>query len=405
MPLKFRYKNALSSIRNYLKGRSEEEETARVEKWYDSVEERENVFGDASEKDAIKEKIFRQILDNRDQPAKVIPLSRRRIVRIAAASVILAGSAVGGYLLLHQRENGKEQVIAEVNQTRADISAPDSSKAVVVLADGRRIELDKAGEGMILQQGSVQLFRKGNGDIVYAQKTGAAAGAEQVNTLINPKGSKPIHLTLADGSVVWINSNSTLKYPVSFPGADRKVELSGEGYFEIAKDQSRPFYVNCPGNDAQVRVLGTHFNINAYSNEKNMKVTLLEGAVKFSRQSRSCLLAPGQQAIAQQNGKQDQDAIAVVDDIDVEEVMAWKNGQFIFNGSDVQQIMRELERWYNVEVQYEGKQSDKHFTGIVGRNLNISEVLKIMERAGIRFTIEGRKITVGQANSQGDKLK
>jgi ferric-dicitrate binding protein FerR (iron transport regulator) len=209
------------------------------------------------------------------------------------------------------------------------------------------------------------------------------------NTVSTPRGGQ-YQLTLSDGSKVWLNASSSLRFPTAFPGTERRVEITGEAYFEVAGNESKPFVVDIAGK-GEVEVLGTQFNINAYEDEPAIKTTLLEGKVKVSESngSQSSVLKPGQQA-------QLANGIRVMDNVDMEEIMAWKTGWFYFDRQELPAIMRQVSRWYDVDVRYEGRISKKSFSGIVGRDNDIKDVLKIMENAGIRFRIEGSSITVLQ---------
>jgi ferric-dicitrate binding protein FerR (iron transport regulator) len=195
---------------------------------------------------------------------------------------------------------------------------------------------------------------------------------------------------LADGSKVWLNAASSLRYPTSFTGKERTVELQGEGYFEIAHDATKPFRVQV--NGTTVEVLGTHFNINAYNDEPQLKTTLLEGKVKIENGGVVRFLKPGQQAVVEGEGK-----LALVNDADVEEAVAWKNGKFIFNGNDIHSVMRQLSRWYTITVQYNGQISDDEFVGIIPipRSENISAILSLLQKTRtVSFQVNGRNVTV-----------
>jgi ferric-dicitrate binding protein FerR (iron transport regulator) len=210
-----------------------------------------------------------------------------------------------------------------------------------------------------------------------------------------------MQVVLSDGSTVWVNVGSSITYPTTFGQNERKVKITGEAYFEVThltvkgEDRRVPFIVSAAthlgdGKDVEIQVLGTHFNVNAYNDEKSLKVTLLEGSVKVGQhEGQSIYITPGQQA-----GLNLQGAIRLNTDVDIDEVMAWKSNWFNFNSLSVPEIMRQIERCYNVSVTYENKVPDQHFSGIVSRSNNVSEVLKIMEQSGIKFKIEGRNITV-----------
>lgn len=298
------------------------------------------------------------------------------IRRIAAAAVILLLLSVGGYFYFNKTSLRQAQAD---NVVIKDVEAPKTTKATITLANGQKVLLDSIANGILFTQGNVQVIKNANGEIVYDGN----ATEVQYNTLSNPRGSRVVNLTLHDGTKVWLNAESSLKYPTAFVGTDRKVEITGEAYFEVAHN-AVPFIVQ--KNDVSVKVLGTHFNVNSYEDEEALKITLLEGSVQVKKSNETKLLSPGQQA---QIGT----GIKVIK-VDTEEVMAWKNGFFQFNGLNIQGVMRQLERWYDVHVTYEGKIKEREFAGQIDRNANLSEVLKIMKESNVHFEINGNNIIV-----------
>jgi len=299
----------------------------------------------------------------------------------AVAAAVVIGISFAGWLYFVPKHTKP----VEIQQTaKTDIAAPQITKATVTLAGGRRIFLDSVNQGTLAMQGNIKVVKNESNRISYlASATGAPSVGLGYNILTNPRGSKVIDITLSDGSRVWLNAESSLRYPVAFNGNERKVEIAGEAYFEVTHDQSKPFKVS-KGN-AEVEVLGTHFNINAY--EENIKVTLLEGSVKLSVNQHSAVLIPGQQAFVDRE-------IMIRKNIDADEILAWKNNLFDFRRKTVREIMAEIVRWYDVDVSYEGTLREQHYSGIVSRSSNVSQVLKIMEQAGVGFRIEGNKIIV-----------
>jgi len=314
------------------------------------------------------------------QDAKIIAISPVRRIRrtISWAAAIIICVSVGGYLLLHKRT--MQQVAVEQPLKRADIEAPKINRATITLASGQHINLDSITSGQLVTIGNVQVTKLQDGKIVYN-----GTSPELIyNTLSNPRGSKVIDMTLADGSRVWLNAGSSVTYPVAFNGKERKVSMTGEAYFEIKHDASAPFKVS--KGDVEVEVLGTHFNVNAYENEKTIRVTLLEGKVKVNRHSAASTLVPGQQAIVA-------NTIDVENEVDMEEVMAWKNGLFKFKSMDVLAIINQLTNWYDVDISFRGGIPEKRVTGYIERTADISKVLEMLEyTAGIHYEIEGRKI-------------
>ena len=254
------------------------------------------------------------------------------------------------------------------------------------MANGQNVHLDSAGNGALAIQGNVKLIKLANGKIVYQHNSGEVSTKIEYNTLSNPRGSKVINMTLADGSKVWLNAGSSLTYPVSFIGNERKVLVTGEAYFEVAHDASRPFVVINGSMD--VRVLGTHFNVNAFEDDGNdIKVTLFEGSVKINNGNATGLLKPGQQAVVTND-------VRVVDNVDLGQVMAWKNGYFQFDNASLQNLLKEVSRWYDVDVVYEGYNQPREFVGEIQRDLSLSEMLKILQKNNVHFKIEGKELRV-----------
>ncbi len=329
-------------------------------------------------------------------PIKTVSIHKHLLRKWYWAAAAIVVIILGGYLLLF---NKKDIVLPAVVQQvpPVDVAPPDKTKAHITLADGTVVYLDSAGNGRLAQLGNVQLVKLSSGEIAYrlsAVNPEAAAGGmfkeKQYNTLNNPRGSMVINILLADGSRVWLNTGSSVTYPVVFAGNERKVSVKGEAYFEVAKDAVKPFIVDIADNE-KVEVLGTRFNVKAYADETTISTTLLEGKVKVTGGAASNVrqLSPGQQAQWNSNGQ-----MKIHDDVDVDEIMAWKNGMFNFNGASIEEVMRQVSRWYDVDVAYGGNVSKETFSGIVSRNNNISVVLKIIERTGMKFKIEGKKIVV-----------
>jgi ferric-dicitrate binding protein FerR (iron transport regulator) len=309
------------------------------------------------------------------------------------------------YFIIHNPSR-KTVVKALHAAASAHDALPGGNKAMLTLNDGSVIVLDSAKNGMLGEQGNAQVLKK-DGMLEYkkgnAQK---AIGNTQLsapvsyNTLSTPRGGQ-YQLVLPDGSKVWLNAASSIRFPTAFTGNEREVELTGEAYFEITSHQLQsgkkmPFKVlvlsaGTDGLNAAIEVLGTHFNVNAYKDEETIRTTLLEGKVKVALRGvdKEAMLNPGEQAIMSMR------TIKTVHDIDTEEAVAWKNGLFFFDNVDIQTIMRQLSRWYKVSVVYNGKIPNRRFTGQVSRNANLSQVLKILELSKIHFTIEGDIVTIG----------
>jgi ferric-dicitrate binding protein FerR (iron transport regulator) len=300
-------------------------------------------------------------------------IATRRVARYAAAAVILLASAI----FLITRNMTSRPTIAAVNPQPSIKIKPGTQKAMLTLADGTVVTLDSTANGKIAQQGATQVLKLANGQIRY-QTANTTAGQDKVayNVMSTPMGGQ-YQLTLPDGSNVWLNAGSSITYPTAFPGNSREVKITGEVYFEVAKDKNRTFRVTA--GDQEIEVLGTHFNINAYTDEVHIKTSLLEGAVKVNK----VLLQPGQ---AFTHGR--------VEPTNVDQDVAWKNGVFNFDNENLAQVMRQLARWYDLEIVYPQGIPQKEYGGEIGRNLTLDQVLKGLENSGVHFQLQGRRLIV-----------
>lgn len=318
---------------------------------------------------------------------KVIPrvhrIHFRRSRWWAAAAAIIIMLGVGSYFTFFNKGEKKNEFVK--TEPAKDVKAPATNRAMITLADGRTVYLDSAMNGQLAVQGNIKLVKLANGQIAYQTASGEIIKELKYNTLNNPRGSKVIDMTLADGSRVWLNAGSSVTFPVAFIGNERKVSITGEAYFEVVHNTSMPFKVS--KGEMEVTVLGTHFNVNAFDDEADIKVTLLEGSVKVNNDKSIGMLKPGQQA-------QVSNTIKVVDNADLKAVMAWKNGFFNFNNADIKILMREIARWYDVEVVYESAVPNLRFGGEMPRTTNLSQVMEILKTSGVKFTIEGRRVTI-----------
>lgn len=299
----------------------------------------------------------------------------------AAAAVLVL---VSGWWFLSKPDRTDVPPMA-IAPTLQDI-APGGNKAILTLADGSRVILDSVNTGAITTQGNVTVVKLDDGQLAYETSDQNIQQSEiQYNTISTPRGGQ-YQIVLADGSKVWLNAESSLKFPTRFEGKDRKVEILGEGYFEIAHNKSSPFMVS--NGNMVIEVLGTHFNVNAYQDEDKIKVTLLEGSVKVLSNAEQLKIKPGQQ-VDIKNGLMTLNQTANID-----EVMAWKNGQFYFEKADIKTVMRQIVRWYNVDVEYMGNVKH-HFGGDISRNVPVSRVFEMLElTGGVKFKIEGKKVIV-----------
>jgi transmembrane sensor len=305
--------------------------------------------------------------------------------RLSVAAAILILLAVSAIYII-KRNHTQAPVMAEVKKAKPDI-APGTYKATLTLADGSVVVLDSITNKLIGQQGSTAI-KNNNGQLVYSSdnSTGGSRGEMEIlyNTVSTAKG-QTYPVLLSDNSRVWLNSESSIRFPVSFAPGERKVQITGEVYFEVAHDAGKPFIASVNGVDIQV--LGTKFNINAYGDEEAIRTTLIEGSVRVSKGGQKKQIRPGQQAQVISND------IKVVDNVDLDKIIAWKQGLFAFKGDKLVDVMRDLARWYNIDVVYEGSGTkDVEITGNIFRNWNLSEVLKILSTLNIDSRIEGRKL-------------
>lgn len=341
-----------------------------------------------------KERKLKQQLNQR-----TTRLLKNRWKWVAAAVIILVCGST--YFFLQRLDHHQPASSADVTTT-LDIQAPQVNRAVIKLANGQLVYLDSTQVGMLAVQGETKINKVQDGEINYSNledKIQPESAEVEYNTLSNPRGSKVIAVTLSDGSRVWLNAGSSLTFPVAFSGSERMVSMSGEAYFEVQHDSKRPFRVKA-GSEV-IEDLGTRFNVSAYSDEPALRTTLLEGAVKLSlikdassRDKRKPLfLKPGQQATLN-NLSSGQPEFEVKRLDDMESVIAWKSGRFRFNSIDIESVMRQAARWYDVDVIYKGNVKGT-ISGGLARTRNISELLKILELTGkVRFSLEGRKLTV-----------
>lgn len=319
---------------------------------------------------------------------RTVQFYRRPLPRVAA--VLLVTLAAGWLIIKHDHSRPtRSPQVAPTAAGIADERRP--GQATLTLANGNQIILGDRKAGMIAKQGTTQVLKLDDGRLAYRSGGLSSAGEERTapsNILSTPYGGK-YQATLPDGTIVWLNAGSSLKFPTAFPGRERNVELKGEAYFEVAKDAAKPFTVFI--RDMRVDVLGTHVDIMGYEDEAVLKTSLLTGSVKVINGKDAVMLKPGQQARLNASGQ-----LSTADHADMGEVLAWKNDLFDFEGADIPSVMRQIARWYNVEVVYKDR-IDQHFTGKIERTANITEVLKMLELTEkVHFTVEGRKITVSR---------
>lgn len=365
----------------HLSGSCTPEEEALLMQYQDSFKIQDDHELKLSDTDKnIKSDIYHRILRSITGNKKIFSLSWWW----AAAAIVVFALGLGTVFL----NNTPQQVIVtnKPKPIKSNVIKPGTTTAVLTLANGTHITLDDAANGVVAKAGNTSIKKLKNGLLAYSAD-GAGTAENALNTITIPRGGL-YTVVLPDGTRVWLNSESSLTYPVAFNGAERGVTLKGEAYFEVSKNKEKPFIVH--SGNVNVKVLGTHFNVKAYQDDNVIKTTLLEGSVQLSNQSSSALLVPGEQGIADA----DHDRITSKK-VNVNQVIAWKSGYFIFKEERIQDIMEQISRWYDVEVTYQGNISNKTFGGIYTKNKDINELLKALELTGlVHFKIEGRRIIV-----------
>lgn len=300
----------------------------------------------------------------------------------AAAVILVLGAATW----LFRQANRPQSPVVALKNSQVDVE-PGKNGAILTLADGSKLVLDSLGTGVISQQNGTSVVLQRNAlQYTPGGNTGTAA---DYNTITTPKG-RQFEVVLPDGTKVWLNAGSALQFPVAFLGKEREVQLDGEAYFEVAPDAAKPFKLKVRQQLA-VEVLGTSFNVNAYTNEQHIATTLISGSVRVSltrSAERALVLKPGQQVQSDGSG------ITMVPDAKIEKAIAWKNGLFNFEGASLEEVMRQLERWYDIEVVYEKGVPSVEFSGEMTKSMSLNGVLLALEKSDIHFRLEGRKLIV-----------
>lgn len=379
----------IDELRSLINSSDVDEELKKI---WDQVPEQDPFFSE--EKSA---QILAGILQH--QPVVVMMPKKRRLAMIMAAAAVLVLLFAGTWFYFNTSGTAKPgtENIVKTDDHKQTIM-PGGDKAILTLSDGTVIVLDSISNGTLALQGNSKVIKL-NDQVVYNNNQQAGTAIETTyNTLSTPRGGQYM-LTLEDGTKVWLNAASSIKYPSAFNAGERTVELTGEAYFEVAKNPAKPFKVSVRG--MEIQVLGTHFNVMAYSDEVAVKTTLLEGSVKVSGKHPQTMnykpqtLIPGQQAQQNKAGE-----FKIINDVDLEQVVAWKNGYFQFNRDGIEVIMKQIARWYDVEISYEGKIAAREFGGKISRNSDIREILKVLELSDVHFRIEGKKIIVMRGQQQ-----
>jgi len=378
-------REAQELLNRYVDGTCTPEEKALIDHWYLMESSRQKLPDENEDPFSEKSEIWQAISEiNHLQGAR--GRVRKIILKTSIAASLIFMLGAGAYFYTQQKT--EQLVKIDKTPTQNNDIDPGGNKAVLTLADGSKILLDNTGQGHIATQSGIQISKSSDGSITYqiSQKEAVKQSKSIVyNTIETPKGGK-YHIILPDGSNIWLNAASSLRFPAAFTGKERSVELKGEAYFEIAKNKNIPFRVHT--DDINILVTGTQFNVMAYKDENYSTTTLVEGSVEVRNSSQNISLVPGEQAINKTGNSLSKK------EVDIEGAIAWKNGLFRFNNSDIQYVMRQISRWYDVSVEYQGKIPHNHFGGYISRDSKLSQVIKMLELSGVKFSVEDKKIII-----------
>lgn len=373
-------------IEKYNNQTASSEEKKIVEALYDKINGDAPNFGEA-ELINLKQDIFTSVIntiENNTQPQFSKIKSRKLYISIAWAAVF--AGLIFGSLFIYLNTSNSHSFSRLVKKKKNEIK-PGGNNAILKLADGTELILNKAADGQIANQSGIKVTKTKSGELLYTFTSGSKPQNVQINTVTTPRGGQ-YHLILIDGTEVWLNASSSITFPTAFTGNDRKVKVTGEVYFEVSKNKLKPFIVNT--TQSEIKVLGTHFNINAYEDEYFQKTTLLEGSIEIKKGGQLKLLIPGEQS----NISESSNAIQIKQVEDLDAIIAWKNGYFQFLDSDLPSFMRQISRWYNTEVSYNGAIPTKEYTGKIPRNVKIETLIQMLSYSGIHCRVENNQITV-----------
>ncbi|MDN5287902.1 MAG: FecR protein [Mucilaginibacter sp.] len=374
----------LTLYEKYINGQCTHAEKELMDSYRDEMKLLDDGWEDEFVKeDDVRTRVWQRLSDSR-KIAKIAPRQFNKYRWMEVAAVLLVVLFAGLFFI----KKVQSPVLTKLDHKNI---LPGGNKAYLTLANGSRIVLDDAKKGDLASKSGISVSKTGNGILVYHfnKTTGNTTenAAPEFNTITTPRGGQ-YQVVLEDGTKIWLNAASSIRFPQAFTGKDRQVELTGEAYFEVAKNKTKPFIVQA--NGTQVQVLGTHFNINAYSDDADVTTTLLEGSVRMASGNSAVMLTPGQQGIANKNGQPIQ-----VSKADVEEITAWKNGFFVFHDENIMNIMKQVSRWYDVDVEYQNNVQNSEFGGTISKYKNITELLDIMALTRtIHYKIEGRRVII-----------
>ena len=380
----------LALYEKYMSGQCTDAEKQLLDAYRDEMQLADEVWDDEEVSEAdVHARIWKKLTESRQKATVIKPLKQTSYKWLWAAASLVAIAVLAGLLFMPTKKDNTTGTI--VKNTKTTI-LPGSNKAYLTLANGNKIVLDDAKNGQLAAGMGVKVSKAANGLVVYKfdrkPNEQGQAGIPQINTITTPRGGQ-YQVVLEDGTKVQLNAASSIKFPEYFTGANREIELNGEAYFEVARDKAHPFIVKA--NSTQVQVFGTHFNINAYSDNDDITTTLLEGSVKMSKGTASVMLLPGQQGTVNQNGSS-----IKVQKADVEVNMAWINGFFIFHDQSIVNIMKQVSRWYDVDIEYQDTQvQENEFGGTISKYKDIKELLDNIKLTGsIHYKIEGRRVII-----------
>jgi len=366
-------------LNKYLNGTATNQEQRTLINYYDALQGKESRWNtqEMGREEEVRDSLLNKINKSIDFEEKRLKSKNMQWLAIAASLFVIVG--LGSYFLMDIYKNPMAKPKAE--QVRIK---PGGNKAILMLANGKQIVLNDAKNGEIAREANIIITKTEDGKLIYNEIESQAPTTDDqfiYNTIKTPRGGQ-YQVSLPDGTKVWLNAESSLSYPAKFGNEERRVELKGEGYFEVAKDKTKPFIVST--ENQKIEVLGTHFNVNAYDDEPSIKTTLLEGSVKVNNK----FLKPGQQSILTAQ------SFTIVN-VDVEEAIAWKNGVFLFNNENIKSALQKLARWYDVEVSYDGNFNDISFGGSFSRFSDLNETIKILESTDkLKCKIVGRRIYI-----------
>ena len=370
----------------FLKGECTPHELALLDAYQDDIDLKDRVIGvPPINEDVVKQRIWQRMQAHIKTPAN---RNLNKLTWLRAAAILVITLSAGLVLFKYQQVKRNGNRLSGNHKTGSEIK-PGGNNAYLTMADGTVISLNAAGNGALALRSGIQISKAKDGMVVYKfvnqGKNKSATNA--INTITTPRGGQ-YQIQLSDGTLVWLNAESSLKFPVTFSEGHRDVELAGEAYFEVTKNKHQPFTVQA--NGTKVQVLGTHFNVSAYANDASVSTTLLEGSVKMVKQNTEVMLKPGQNGITEKG-----ETGIKVQPADLEQETAWKNGFIIFNNANIKAIMKQASRWYNVDVVYEGNVSDQLYNGKISKYQDISELLTNIELTGtLHFKVDGRRVTV-----------